>query len=638
MRKSGLRNHRSARSTLPGTAVILISLLVAVPSRADTFSPEAGRSFFNDIIPLNQQHHHIPGVGVALVHNGKVVFLGGYGQADLDKRVPVDPKYAVFRCGSVSKLITVTAVMQLAERRLLDLHRDLNIYLTRFVIPAAYRDPVTLHHLLTHTAGFDERFIGMASRDEASSPSLGDYLSRRMPPRVMPPGVLFSYSNHGIALAGLIVEEVSGMDFEDYARRYIFDPIKMADSSFVMTTRLRENLAVGYDFRGGRYLAVKPDSLRQIAPAGSLYSTPLDMARFMIMILNRGRYERSRLLSEGSTREIQRRHFTHNPGMDGIAYDYFEETRYGPRGLYHTGSWEGFSAMLYLLPERNIGIFIATNRTSHVFLNDVIKLFHNEFFPVRTGRSSPKPGTIDTTDRLCGTYRHLRYSRMSIAKLGSLFQHASVSRDRAHTLRVRFPEPAKETSLWVETGPLFFRAAAADEYIAFRTSGTGKATHLFRGTDAYERISWYETVPVQFTLFGFFLVTTAAVSLGIPLYRRKQLRRKDTVSPSGIPGRHPAIITATGWCCFIGLAGILLTFLLVNPFDFTREIPLQVHVFLALLSAGAVLTVLQGFFLIRFRDITAVSRPWRWFAPLVFLLFILEMLFLSSWNLLGFNY
>jgi CubicO group peptidase (beta-lactamase class C family) len=127
----------------------------------------------------------------------------------------------------VSKLFTATAVMQLFEQGKVQLDEDVNAYLTTFKIPATFPKPVTLHSLMTHTAGFDERGIGMAARTAKEWRPLGEYLADRMPPRVRPVGDGASYSNHGVGLEGYVVEQVSGMPFNDYIAKNIYQPLGM---------------------------------------------------------------------------------------------------------------------------------------------------------------------------------------------------------------------------------------------------------------------------------------------------------------------------------------------------------------------------------------------------------------------------
>ena len=144
----------------------------------------------------------IAGATVAVVKDGELFFAKGYGDADIDRQIPVDPARTLFRLGSISKLFTWTAVMQLVEQGKLDLDVDVNTYLRGIKIPATYAVPVTLRTILTHTAGFEDGGIGyMLARTDKDLVPLQDFLATHMPARVRPPTTDFgsgtgaSYSN-----------------------------------------------------------------------------------------------------------------------------------------------------------------------------------------------------------------------------------------------------------------------------------------------------------------------------------------------------------------------------------------------------------------------------------------------------------
>lgn len=184
-----------------------LDLTQALPQPLD---PEAVQVFADAFFAAQMDSLHVPGAVFVVVQDGSVVVQKGYGLADLDAGTPVDSGTTLFQVASVSKLFTATAVMQLAEAGAMDLQADVNRYLSSFQVEEAFDRPVTLAHLLTHTAGFDERNLGYAARDASSVQPLAAYLTARMPPRTQPPGAVTSYSNHGFGLLGLVVEEVSG--------------------------------------------------------------------------------------------------------------------------------------------------------------------------------------------------------------------------------------------------------------------------------------------------------------------------------------------------------------------------------------------------------------------------------------------
>jgi CubicO group peptidase (beta-lactamase class C family) len=150
-------------------------------------SPGEMEAFVDGFVGGELEAYEVAGLTVAVVKDGQLFFAKGYGWADVERRVPVDAEQTLFRPGSVSKLLTWTAVMQLAEQGKLDLDADVNTYLTQFKIPATYEAPITLRHVLTHTVGLEDGGIGylMARRRDQIVP-LARSLAAHQPARVRP--------------------------------------------------------------------------------------------------------------------------------------------------------------------------------------------------------------------------------------------------------------------------------------------------------------------------------------------------------------------------------------------------------------------------------------------------------------------
>jgi CubicO group peptidase (beta-lactamase class C family) len=156
----------------------------------------------------------------SVVKDGKLFFAKGYGYADLENNIPVDPEKTIFRTGSVGKVFTWTAVMQLVEQGKLDLNADINTYLD-FRIPDTYPQPITLKHLMTHTSGIEDRWIGSLTPDASELVPEREWLVANFPGRVRPPGEAAGYSNYNAMLAGYIVARVSGEPYEQYIQKHI---------------------------------------------------------------------------------------------------------------------------------------------------------------------------------------------------------------------------------------------------------------------------------------------------------------------------------------------------------------------------------------------------------------------------------
>jgi CubicO group peptidase (beta-lactamase class C family) len=123
--------------------------------------PELER-FLDDTIANQMADYEVPGATISVVKEGKLLFAKGYGSANIEENRPVVASETLFRIGSVTKLFTWTAVMQLAEQHRLDLNADVNSYLDSFKIPDTYPQPITMAQLMTHTAGFEDRQIGLS--------------------------------------------------------------------------------------------------------------------------------------------------------------------------------------------------------------------------------------------------------------------------------------------------------------------------------------------------------------------------------------------------------------------------------------------------------------------------------------------
>jgi len=291
--------------------IFILGLLLTsnmIPAFAEDSDTRELETFFDNFMAEKLPDLNIPGASLIVVQDGEIVLSKGYGFADIDSETPVNPAETIFRVGSVSKLFTATAVMQLVERGEVDLHTDITQYLTAFQIPATYAEPVTLHHLLTHSSGFEDRFIGGMTLDENKLGSIEDFLQDALPARVTPPGEVHSYNNYGFALAGYVVEEVSGMPFEDYVYLNILQPLGMTLSSFAqpLPLELKAQLATGYELAGDD-LAPAVFQYDRAVPAGSMSSTAEDMAAFMIAHLQSGGSE---ILDESIADLMHQQQFT----------------------------------------------------------------------------------------------------------------------------------------------------------------------------------------------------------------------------------------------------------------------------------------------------------------------------------------
>jgi CubicO group peptidase (beta-lactamase class C family) len=304
--------------------------------------------YFEQIIDRGE----IPGAVVSIVRDGELLFSAGYGYSDREQERPNDPAQTLFRVGSVSKLFTATAAMQLVEQGEVDLHEtDVFDYID--VQPETRPQfPVTVHHLLTHTNGFDEAMIAFNTND-VEQVSNTDYIRAYTPPQKREPGTETEYSNYGMALLGQVVEDVSGVPFHEYVEEQIMQPLGMHHSSFIQHENPAE-AGVAQSYHGSIPF---PYQYIHMEPAGSLTATAEDMARFMIAHL-----EQDPALLEAETyAEMHRTQQRMHEAIPGMAYGFYEGF-IGPWSIIrHDGSVDAFLTNMILIQEQNSGIFVSIN-------------------------------------------------------------------------------------------------------------------------------------------------------------------------------------------------------------------------------------------------------------------------------------
>ena len=470
-------------NTLGGLRVVILSFgLLASALQLPSYSqqkfvngptdPKELETFIGKIFTEEMDRQHIPGAEFVFVKDGKVFFSKGYGFANLEKQQRAVPEQTIFRIGSISKVFTATAVVQLADRGRLNLQTDVNRYLKKLKVPATFSEPVTPAHLITHTAGFDEIRPGTQGPTAESVLPLADFLSTRLK-RIRPAGETIAYSTYGITLAGLLVEEVSGIPFESYLAKNIWKPLSMNRTSITVPATSKNDLALGYEYVNG---VNQPQAYEwyHTTPASSINSTAVDMARFMIMNLQKGRYEKARVISDGAARDMQRQHASGHPKIPGVAYGFFEDEYQGLRILEHGGNVAGFSSQMVLIPERNAGFFMV-NHHENSNLRDTVKWailerYYSNPAAVKVPLAKDKYKT--RAPMFAGTYRWNVFCHTCPQSALGLVLKVSSNEDGTVKL-------SNSSHRWIEVEPMLFVRDDGQSRIAFQSDKSGQVKYLY---------------------------------------------------------------------------------------------------------------------------------------------------------------
>ena len=642
------------------------------PARNGPNAPQQGptdpaelEAFLDKLLGREMEKHHIAGAAVSVVKDGELFFAKGYGEADVDKGIPVDPERTNFRIGSLAKLFTWTVVMQLAEQGKVDLDADINTYLD-FRIPDTYPQPITLKDLMTHTAGFEDLYYDRFASDPDELQPPREWLISHMPARVRPPGKVAAYSSYGAALAGYIVARVSGEPYDQYVQEHILNPLGMVHTTArpSMPPDIRAHTSVGYVYKDGTFKE-SPDTSDigqprleyadigqpALVPAGDMQASATDMVRFMIAHLQDGRRSdantaETRILNKSTVQQMHSTLYTPDPRILGTAYGFFDFSDNGQRTIGHSGGSDPIYTLLLLLPDQNLGVFVVYNSEGG---GDLInqhlgfqRAFFDHYYPSPAVKPIKPPADFaERAGRFEGTYRMTGgtpgTSYTTLEKLGVLFGMSTAKISDSGDGTLLFSTPWRDWR-FVEVKPLYFRQVDGPFHILFRENDQGHITRMF--TDytpmlAFEKLRWYGTPGFNLALaLGCVLVFVSMIPVVLIRFIRNRRPRSDR-KPASRGARVAYWII--GGICILNLLFVVGTVLWGNPVplfgvSMIYKIVLGVGVLSAVLTVGAliygVLAWKDGYWGIATRVyytlVTVAALAFVWF--------------LNYWNLLGWRF
>lgn len=442
---------------------ILMAIMTAIPTHAQIQDKSLGKvrnqevdmkeveSFTDSFFKSHMQEEHVPGVAIAFVKGDEVAFMKGYGYADLDNKIEIDPKKTVFGIGSVSKILTSTAALKEYEKGHIDMDADINQYLTDIQIKENFKKPVTMKTLLTHSAGFIQSSIGIGTRNSEDVIPLSNYLKESMPEQVYEPGTYFVYSNQGMALAGHIVEETSGIPFTQYIEKEILNDITM--------------------------------------------------------------------------KEMHSQQFCNQEGMPGQAYGFWESYENNRRGLFHTGTTDGYANLLYFMPDEKIGFMLSYNRASEKLRTEFLSSFLDTFFPTTVINKS-QDNLNQNLSEYEGLYWNVEKPQKTLDKLEVIMSDGLIKvkiNQKGNLFLTNYY--GQEIGEYKNVGDGTFQRVNNEELIRIRNE---KNICLFVKNNAFRKVRWYENPIVSMILAGIAIVIML-VSCIIAISQKIRVKKQGTV-------------------------------------------------------------------------------------------------------------
>lgn len=594
--------------------------------------------FCDSLINHGLQEKMMPGVALVLLKDDSAS-VKAYGLGNVERSVPADTT-TLFQLGSVGKIFTMIAVLQQVEAGRLRLSADVNSYLKDFKIESRGR-PITLFDLLTHTAGFNDRVIGYLARNMNDVKPLSEHLKEYMPTTFQEPGLDINYSNYSYALAGHLVELVSGVSFQEYVQKNILKPLGMTRTTYLLPDNYKQLDAYACGYRTRETFEPIDCYPRHAMPAGSALSCAADMERLLRELLK----PTGKVLRDSSMNYLRQRQFTNHPKLMGYTLGMEEQLVNGVRGIAKGGTFTGFLSVLVFYPDQKFGMFIASNTQT----DGILELFNHELrqklFPPSTPVTNESSVQTDVRG-FAGIYRNERYNHASVEDLVSLYQGKFEIRASENGELSTYQNGAQQTYQPVDS-LLFQNTSNPEQYLAFQRDASGKISRLHTNINiqgiyiamSFSPVPWYDN-PEFINEYYFFILLFILTIIIVPFYRLWILYRRRSVPDYKVvklvPNRYLYLATMVAVLYICHLFGSFLYMAWnVNEFyfgapSFFRWVQLLTWIFPIVVAALVVATV----FIWKNGSGTVAFRSYY---TLFCLCAVIHLVFLFRWHFIGLN-
>lgn len=377
----------------------------------------------------------LPALSIALVDDQTIVWSKGFGFADPKNKVPASAD-TVYRVGSVSKLFTDLGIMRLVEQGALDLDAPITNYLPDFKPGNPFGKPVTLRQLMAHRSGL-VREPPVGHYFDPTNPTLAATVaSLNTTALVYAPESRIKYSNAAIATVGYVLEHTQKEPFPKYLQRTVLDPLGLKKSSFEATPALTKDLAAAVMWTVDGRTFDAPTFPLGMAPAGSMYSTVHDLARFTSVLLNDGRAPNGPIIKPETLKHMWTPQFAKEGERTGFGIGFHLTELHGRRRVGHGGAIYGFATVLDILPDDKLGaIVVASKDVANAVVEHISSVALEHLLAARDGKPLPrieetKPLSPEKIRQIAGRYQNdnrvveLResFSKLWLSPLGSYYR------------------------------------------------------------------------------------------------------------------------------------------------------------------------------------------------------------------------
>ena len=592
---------------------------------------------FTDSLVEHQIKKNIAGATVSVVKDGEIIHLQGYGLADVEQDIAVDPERHLFRIGSISKMFIWTSIMQLVEEGKVNLDDDITKYMD-LEIPQTFAEPITIKHLMTHTPGFEDRIIGLFGRDASTIRPLSEILNIQLPERVYPSEVAAAYSNHGTGMAQYIVERISGMEFHDYVTQHILVPLEMEHTTFMQPVpeHMKEDLSRGYVYANDKFIAMDFEYVPMYG-VGACSSTAEDMANFMITHLQLGTFKDQQILVRATAQMMQSPAFYNHPRVNPMRYGFMDVSQNGVTIIGHGGDTGWFHSLMALYPEENLGVFISFNSQSGgpAYMK-FVEAFTDRFFPEKVAPIQP---ALDakSLNQYAGFYMSNRYPHTTMAKVAKLAISSKLEVTKEGFLKSNFLGDEKH---WIPVDDEIFRDRDSNEILVFTKNEAGNIANLYIGMlpiFMFEKAGGIDNPFYHLVILGLLVVFVLFTSIFwiIKYFVRRLKKRTRKEGGLTVGSKRISTLVTILWILFLA---ILITGIAMDPLALVYEVPVLVKISLIFPVLIALLLLIMVYNVVitwKNSDVRLINKL---YLTTLFVVYAAGIWVLNYWNLLGFKY
>ncbi|MGG3926735.1 serine hydrolase [Metabacillus fastidiosus] len=617
------------------------SLAVEETSSKETLDSELGKKTPSGI-PISELEDFVDdyvedyigkttsGAAIVILKDNQIVLSKGYGDANIEKDIPIDPRKTVFEWGSITKLFVWTSVMQLVEQGKIDLNEDIRTYLPEgFLTKLKYDSSITMLDLMHHTAGFEDYIfdLGYSSPDKVKS--LEEGLKLAEPVQVYKPGEVVAYSNFSTSLAAYIVELLTGQEFYQYTSEHIFSKIDSKNASIHPTLsdnkKLLENKATGYKLNGPSKFIESNDFYVSMYPSGAINGTAEDLAKFASALMLKEEDSSPLFQKKETLDEFLTQSYSANENIPGNAHGFWEYDG-RKRGLTHGGNTEAFSSNLHIVPEENFAVIILTNQSGEM---DICYGLTKELVGEESVSVAASNENMPDASELEGTYTSARrgyhgflniYYELNPLKITAVNDReiqlgmSGISANYIQTSPYMYKK-IKGHKLFDVMGPMYFHVE------------NGKVTQISASISDYLPVSTGKLLPflILYLILAVLSVGYFIISPLILLFREiSRRRKKHPVSPLQ---RWNSILILTGTAIVINNF-ILIARMLIDSFRAYSEITAHIIMNYGLTALGVVSLV---FILVKGRK-TKLTKLQKFYYGLSVIMFFILVFLMIVWQ------